>query len=46
MKSDEELYRDWCRKLYTEWLPNWRDMPDNAYAWWNLLITALDDATD
>lgn len=46
MRTDEELLREWYRKLYTEWLPNWVDMPENQYSWWNLLIIALEDATD
>lgn len=46
MKSDEECLEEWYRKLHTEWLPHWQDMPDSAFAWWNLLVIALDDATD
>jgi len=42
--SDEEAFKRWVAKLHTEWLPNWQDMPDITYAWWNLLITVLDDA--
>lgn len=46
MKSDSEALTTWYCRLETEWLPNWRDMPEDLFAWWNLLIVALEDAAD
>lgn len=46
MPSEEELLSCWYRKLQTEWLPNWVDMPPDLFRWWNLIVVALDDATD
>jgi hypothetical protein len=46
MRSDKECLREWYHKLETEWLPNWVDLPETHFRWWNLLIVALDDATD
>lgn len=46
MKSDAELLKHWFSRLHTEWLPYWQDMPDDYFQWWNLLVFALDDATD
>lgn len=42
--TEQERYERWVQKLHNEWLPNWRDMPDMTFAWWNLLIVLLDDA--
>jgi hypothetical protein len=42
--TEEEAFQRWVSKLRTEWLPHWQDMPDQTFAWWNLLITVLDDA--
>jgi hypothetical protein len=42
---DSERLSVWYAKLHTEWLPNWVDLPENAFHWWNLCVVALDDAT-
>ena len=42
---DSERLSVWYSKLYTEWLPKWDDLPENAFHWWNLCVKALDDAT-
>lgn len=46
MKTDKELLALWYCRLETEWLTNWRDMPSGMFAWYNLLIVALEDAVD
>jgi len=46
MRTDGELLAEWHHRLYVEWLPNWVDMPDTMFRWWNLLVIALEDATD
>ena len=46
MKTDSEVLAQWYSRLYTEWLPNWVDMPELQFQWWNLLVKALDDAAD
>jgi hypothetical protein len=47
MNSDEQArLAKWFHRLEHEWLPHWIDMPDTQFQWWNLLIRALDDATD
>jgi hypothetical protein len=45
VKNDDQAFADWVHKLHTEWLPNWQDMPDNTFVWWNLLLTVLDEAS-
>lgn len=45
MKNNEQALADWVYRLHTEWLPNWQDMPDNTFVWWNLLLTVLDEAS-
>ncbi len=44
--TEQEALNRWYSRLYTEWLPNWRDMPDTLFQWWNVLVVALEDATD
>lgn len=44
--TEQEALDLWHSRLQTEWLPNWRDMPDTLFSWWNLLVVALDDAID
>lgn len=42
---DSERLSVWYRKLYNEWLPNWIDLPENKFHWWNLCVIALEDAS-
>ena len=42
---DSERLAAWYSKLYTEWLPKWVDLPENAFHWWNLCVIALEDAS-
>lgn len=46
MPTEADLLARWHHKLCTEWLPNWVDMPQDQFLWWNLLVVATDDATD
>jgi len=45
MKSNQELLTVWHARLHTEWLPNWIDLPENMFHWWNLCVIALEDAS-
>jgi hypothetical protein len=42
---DSERLAAWYARLYTEWLPKWVDLPENAFHWWNLCVIALEDAS-
>lgn len=44
--TEDQAFSRWIQKLHTEWLPNWRDMPETQFLWHNLLIVALEDAVD
>ena len=44
--NEQEALNLWFQRLQTEWLPNWRDMPDTTFVWWNLLVIALEDTVD
>lgn len=44
--TEAEALERWYYRLETEWLPDWVDMPDSLFQWWNLLVIALGDATD
>lgn len=44
--TEAEALARWHSRLASEWLPNWVDMTESYFHWWNLLVIALEDATD
>jgi hypothetical protein len=42
--TEQERLDQWYSRLHTEWLTNWVDLPENLFAWWNLLVVATEDA--